>query len=47
VTFKPFGEEISQKFDRLHIYDLNLLEFAFLFEFLNIHKKSGKYDKKN
>jgi hypothetical protein len=29
VNFKPFGEEISQKIDRLHIYDLNLLKFVF------------------
>jgi hypothetical protein len=36
VNFKPFVEESSQKFDRLHIYDLNLLKIAlfyFLFEF--------------
>jgi hypothetical protein len=25
VNFKPFGEEISQKFDSLRVYDLNLL----------------------
>jgi hypothetical protein len=31
VNFKPFGEEISQKFDRLHIYDLNLLKFTFFY----------------
>jgi hypothetical protein len=29
VNFKTFGEEISQKIDRFHIYDLNLLKFAF------------------
>jgi hypothetical protein len=29
VNFKHFSEAISQKFDRLHIYDLNLIKFAF------------------
>jgi hypothetical protein len=45
VNFKPFGEEISENFDRLHIYNLNLLKFAFSIfnlKFLNIHKTSGK-----
>jgi hypothetical protein len=45
VDFMPFDEAISQKFDRLHIYDFNLLKFAFFyfyFDFSNIHKKSGK-----
>jgi hypothetical protein len=31
VNFKPFGEEISQKLNRLHIYDLNLLKFVFFY----------------
>jgi hypothetical protein len=31
VNFKPSSEEISQKFDRLHIYDLNLLKFIFFY----------------
>jgi hypothetical protein len=26
-----FGEEISQKIDRLHIYGLNLLKFAIFY----------------
>jgi hypothetical protein len=42
VNFKPFGEEISQKIDLLHIYDLKLLKFAFSsfnLNFSNIHKK--------
>jgi hypothetical protein len=41
VNFKAFSEEISQKFDYLHIYDLNLLKIAFSIfnlNFLNIHK---------
>jgi hypothetical protein len=45
VNFKPFSEEISQKFDCLHIYDLNLLKFIFsIFNliFSNIYHKSGK-----
>jgi hypothetical protein len=49
LNFKPFRKEISQKINRLHIYDLNLLKFAFSIfnlNFSNIHKKSGKYDKK-
>jgi hypothetical protein len=50
LNFKLFGEEISQKkIDCLHIYDLNLLKFAFSIfklKFSNIHKKSGKYDTK-
>jgi hypothetical protein len=40
VIFKPFGEEISQKFDCLHIYDLNLLKYAIFYfnlNFSNIH----------
>jgi hypothetical protein len=40
VNVKP--EEISQKFDHLHIHGLNLLKFAFSIfnlNFLNIHQK--------
>jgi hypothetical protein len=50
VNVKPFGEEISQKFDHLHIHGLNLLKFAFSIfnlNFLNIHQKNKEFfDKK-
>jgi hypothetical protein len=31
VNFKPFGEQISQKFDRLDIYDLSLLKYVIFY----------------
>jgi hypothetical protein len=31
VNFKPLGDKISQKFDPLHIYNLNLLKYAFFY----------------
>jgi hypothetical protein len=43
VNFKPFGGGISQKFDRLRIYDINLLKFEFYEYSQKIRKK---YDKK-
>ncbi len=49
MNFKSFAEEISQKFNRIHIYDLNLLNFAFFYfnlNFSNIHKNQEKNDKK-
>jgi hypothetical protein len=42
-------KKFLKKFDCLHIYDLNLLKFAFsIFNliFSNIHKNKEKYDKK-
>jgi hypothetical protein len=50
VNIKSFGEEISQKFDRLHTYDLIYSNFYFSIfnlNFSNIHKKSGKSIIKN
>jgi hypothetical protein len=50
VNVKPFGEEISQKFDHLHIHGLNLLKFAFSIfnlNFLNIHQKIRNFLIKN